>query len=201
MKVDSQNNHRLFMAIELTDEARSRFALLQDELRKKLPPGALRWVRPENLHLTLHFIGEVSSASIPSLHEALQAAAGGQDSFELRARGTGCFPDHRRPRVIWAGFEPSAEARELQKNLARQLVSRSFEVETRPYTPHLTLAYLEKRLPAKLAGQAGAMLTEMDPGPIANFPADESALVESVLTPSGPVYSRLSAASLGSPAG
>lgn len=201
MKASSRNDHRLFMAIELTDKARSRFVLVQDELREKLPPGALRWVRPENLHLTLHFIGGVDSASIPPLREALQAGAGERGPFELRARGTGCFPDHRRPRVIWAGFESSPEAKELHRSLGRQLVSRGFEPETRPYTPHLTLAYLKKRLPAELPGQTGTLLKETDPEPIANFPVDKIALLESVLTPSGPVYSRLTAASLRNPAG
>lgn len=201
MKVDPRNNHRLFMAIELTDEARSGFVLVQDELREKLPPGALRWVRPKNLHLTLHFIGEVDSATIPLLREALQAGAGERRAFELRARGTGCFPDHRCPRVIWAGFESSPETNELHRSLDRELVSRGFETEARPYTPHLTLAHLKKRLPTELSRRIGTRLKELDPGAIVSFPATEISLVESVLTPSGPVYSRLTAADLRDPAG
>ena len=199
MKVDPRNNHRLFMAIELTDEARSGFVLVQDELREKLPPGALRWVRPKNLHLTLHFIGEVDSATIPLLREALQA--GERRAFELRARGTGCFPDHRCPRVIWAGFESSPETNELHRSLDRELVSRGFETEARPYTPHLTLAHLKKRLPTELSRRIGTRLKELDPGAIVSFPATEISLVESVLTPSGPVYSRLTAADLRDPVG
>ena len=197
MKGNSRSGHRVFIAIELPDDGRPRFTQLQDELRQKLPEKALRWIKPGNLHLTLHFLGEVASGSLPSLQEALEAGAHGQGSFELRPCTTGCFPGHRRPRVLWAGFEPSPEPENLYRSLGLQLEKRGFETESRPYKPHLTLAYLEKRLTAEVRAHTGTLLRQYDPGPIAGFMVKEVSLVESDLTPSGAVYSTLGTASLG----
>src|SRR5512134_624706 len=94
---------RLFIAIALPDDIKARLAALQRELREGLGRSSISWTRPENLHLTLRFLGDISSDRIDDLTAALAAAAASQAPLNLTVAGLGCFPSSRRPRILWAG--------------------------------------------------------------------------------------------------
>lgn len=123
---------RLFIAIELTAEVKKLLARLQTAI-----PGA-RWVPAEQLHLTLAFLGEVDEVTCELLSRKLTEifAAG----FTLHFSGTGCFPDRRRPRVIWAGLSPSPKLTGLAGLVSNAVLSCDIPQEERPFSPHITLA-------------------------------------------------------------
>ena len=142
----------------------------------------VRWVEPENLHLTLAFLGEVEESSLPLIEDAVYAATEAEsDPLRLSAQGLGGFPDDRSARVLWAGVDgdvPRLIA--LRKRLVGELRNAGFEVDARRFRPHITLARFRSAqpLPSRLA-----RLQEFG-----EWQVDELQIVESHLRPSGARY-------------
>src|SRR5881628_1816488 len=99
---------RLFVAIAVPEEIKARLAALQRKWRERLGRSSVSWTRPEDFHLTLRFLGDVSSNRLEELTSALAAAAAPQAPLTLTVAGLGCFPNSRRPRVLWAGIRDEA---------------------------------------------------------------------------------------------
>jgi len=123
---------RLFIAIELPAEVK----ILLTGMRTAIP-GA-RWVPPEQLHLTLSFLGEVDEVTYTQLAEKLAEFTA--PGFELHFSGTGCFPDRRRPRVLWAGMTESPLLSSLARMVYNAVQLCGIPQEERPFSPHITLA-------------------------------------------------------------
>jgi 2'-5' RNA ligase len=142
---------RTFIALEL-DESLQRF--LSDIIRRatqELPD--LRWVDPAGIHLTLAFLGELTDERLTAAIDATQAAAQQAVPFEYRLKGLGVFGPSLQPRVIWMGVEdqPSGQVQgsplqRLHRVLTKELEQQGFEVEKRPFSPHLTLARVKQPL-------------------------------------------------------
>ena len=128
---------RLFVALDLPEAVRHALAELIANLKPK-SQGA-RWVQPENLHITLKFIGHVGNEKLSPIQSTLSSIHTAQP-IELRFRGIGFFPNERRPRAFWCGVAGSPNLAELAADIDRALVPLGIEAETRPFTPHLTLA-------------------------------------------------------------
>ncbi len=129
---------RLFVAADLPRELRDRLAAIQDEGRSW--PLPVRWVRPEGIHLTFKFLGEVAPDRLGAIRETLETARHTVATFQLVTAGTGSFPDHGQPQVLWIGIGGDLEsATRLQAAIESALVGIGFEPEDRPYRPHLTL--------------------------------------------------------------
>jgi 2'-5' RNA ligase len=129
---------RTFIAVELSDEARRHIA----ERRRELEPAAsgVRWVAPENVHLTLVFVGDVPAAETGAVADAVREAVAGAKPFTVTLGGTGRFPPKGKPRVVWVGVEDAAGAlAALQNRVAEATAGFAEKEETRPYHPHLTL--------------------------------------------------------------
>ncbi len=94
---------RSFIAIELSNEACAALADLQDRLKAVTPPRTLRWTKPQSIHLTLHFLGNITAKQVVKVTEIVQTVASTGQSFSLRLEGLGCFPNMRRPRIVWVG--------------------------------------------------------------------------------------------------
>jgi 2'-5' RNA ligase len=132
---------RTFCAVELPSEVRSRVAETIARLREAAPEVRASWERPEKLHITLKFIGEVAPARIVALSSAASRAARGNQPFELKLEGAGAFPPRGDPRVLWLGIKDEAGALlRLQKSLEDECAAEEFRREDRPFHPHLTLA-------------------------------------------------------------
>jgi 2'-5' RNA ligase len=133
---------RAFVAILLSDEIREAIASLIDSL---CPSGrSVAWVKPENLHLTLTFLGNHSEERLSRVKEGLVEAAAGVAAFELSLVGLGGFPDLRRPRVLWVGASDGADASiALAKKVEESLHRQGFPGEERPFSPHLTIGRLK----------------------------------------------------------
>ncbi len=179
---------RLFVALEPPEPVRRRLAALADELRRGAGRAAddVRWVRPENVHLTLQFLGAVPEERVPAIEAALRDAAAGARPLSLSLHGAGGFPNARRPRVLWAGLEGDVPPlAELVRELGTRLAKLGFPPEERAFSPHLTLGRARdgRGAPGLAGALAGAGQVEPTP-----WRATELVLFESHLSPRGPRY-------------
>jgi RNA 2',3'-cyclic 3'-phosphodiesterase len=139
---------RLFVALEIPSAVRENLAALLHSLRAVSPQT--RWVRPENLHVTLKFIGEVAEAKLAAIRGAL-AGVRSEQSVTLDFRGLGFFPNEKHPRVFWASIGASPNLKTLASDIDHATEKLGIPPEKRPFSPHLTLARFEPpRLPEKL---------------------------------------------------
>ena len=182
---------RLFVALEIPSAVRDNLAALIEELRAIDASSAknkARWVRAENLHMTLKFIGNVDVGKLDTIRAALgEVSAGG--AVELRFRGLGFFPNEKRPRVLWAGIVASPNLALLTAEVDARLEKLGIPRETREYAPHLTLARFDPPgISEKLRGAAEQNATRE----FGDLRTGEFHLFESKTRPSGAEYTRLS---------
>ena len=185
---------RSFIAIELPTEARTALAKVQDRLKSTMPPRSVRWTTPENIHLTLHFLGNVSTAQAAKVTTLLQNELGGHRPFTLTLKGLGCFPNIRQPRIVWVGVSGETEILiALQRELGRQLSVIDFVPETRPYSPHLTIGRVNKGLRSRELSRLGEVLGQEQAGvgQLARLPVTEISLMRSDLKSTGPIYTQV----------
>lgn len=128
---------RLFVALDFPDAVRQALR----ELIARLKPAcrSAKWVRPEAMHITLKFIGEVTADKLAPIRAAL-ASVHSITPVEMQFRGLGFFPNERRPRVLWCGIAASANLAELAASVERTLLPLGITAESRDFVPHLTLA-------------------------------------------------------------
>ncbi len=149
----------------------------------------VRWVRPENIHLTLTFLGDIKPAEIGAINEAVADAAGGFAPFGLTLRGLGLFPGATRPRVMWVGVGGDTRCLfDLQADLTDRLAEIGFPKEKRPYKAHLTLGRIRQSQPS---GRFHQVLQQYTDWGDQKFTAERIVLYRSDLKPSGAVYSPL----------
>ncbi len=129
---------RAFVAVELGAGTTSYLERLIKQLKGQV--ADVRWSRPEQLHLTLKFVGEVDNRELPQLCDRVRAACFELPPFSLELKGLGAFPQNKPPRVLWVGVEEGTdELRALAERLDEQLAGLGIPRETRQFTPHLTL--------------------------------------------------------------
>ena len=187
---------RLFVALEIPAETRAALAGLIASLRPKCPSA--KWVRAEAMHVTLKFIGHTAEENLPKICAAL-AGVRSPSPVQLQFRGLGFFPNDRRPRVFWSGVEVSTNAAEIAAEIDASLthLAIGIEPETRPFTPHLTLARLnpdERRSSGATAQGVAALVNAIRDSAQADFgrlQTSEFHLFESKLKPTGAEYTRL----------
>jgi 2'-5' RNA ligase len=129
---------RAFIAVEIPSEERARLGVIQEELRRF--KARVSWPHARNLHCTLVFLGDVDRGRTPALVAAVADAANATAPFELSITGSGGFPSLRRPRVLWAGLaDPSGALARLRARVSAALDEAGFQVDRKPFHPHLTL--------------------------------------------------------------
>lgn len=182
---------RLFVAIEIPEAIQTALAGMQQELRRA--QADINWTKPENIHLTLRFLGEVEAGRVDALKRVCNETAARFRPFVLQMSGAGVFPNFRQPRVLWAGLSGETEtAATLQKQLEAGLVASGFAREDKPFKPHLTIGRVKS---PKNAGQVAA-LTEIYEVPDCSFEVREIVLMRSELLPAGARYTPLIKSSL-----
>lgn len=137
-----RNRMRTFVAINPTADEIERLCVAAGELRQSDFP--IRWLPPENIHLTLKFLGEVPGNRIRDLGDAVARALVEVRAFEIRLDGFGAFPSPRRPSVIWAGVEANPQLEEVYHRVEEALAELGHPKETRDFHPHLTLGRARK---------------------------------------------------------
>lgn len=185
---------RLFAAIDLSAATRAAIAAEQQRIRTALGPAAdaLTWVRPDNAHLTLVFLGDVDDARVPPLVEDF-----GRDinlpSFDMTFAGIGVFPERGAPRVLWAGLEAgSGDVIAVQRELASRVARHGVALEARDFHPHLTLARWRSSRSSDRARLRGAAESRI----LARQRVASATLYHSQLLPSGARYTALAHANL-----
>jgi 2'-5' RNA ligase len=184
---------RTFLALDVGKKVRARLAALQEKLAAAVPD--VNWVEEENLHLTLLFLGEVDDRELPAVCRAAQKAVGALPAFPFTVAGAGCFPNVRRPRVLWVGAGLGTdEVVQVHDALEGPLYDLGcYRREERKYTPHITLGRLKGDLPD---GAFGPVLAKYEEWSAGEVPVHEVHVMGSYLTGEGPRYSIIGRAKL-----
>lgn len=184
---------RTFIALELSQSLRDRIDVLQRRLEPEVPPRSVRWVPPRNIHVTLFFIGDMMPSRLPAVRGALNAVAKALPSVTFKVKGLGAFPNVRKPRVVWVGIEHSRNLVVLHSAVNEAMGNIGFKPETRPFSPHLTIARVGRRVKAETARGLGKVVGQAkhDPGVLGSVTAQEIVLYQSTLKPTGAEYTAL----------
>jgi 2'-5' RNA ligase len=193
---------RAFLAIELSQELRAELATVQQELKRRVEPEMKRgtrisWAQPASIHLTVKFLGDMDEQVIDPLRVALERAVGDQSAVTVPLERLGVFPHLHSPRVLWVGpsehWEKVAEAKriaEIHGAIEQACEGLGFLRETRPFSPHLTLARIrvgERNIGVALA-KGGVLDRTLSLGALA---VESVVLMKSELKPTGSVYTKL----------
>ena len=187
---------RAFIAIELPEELKCRLTQLEAQL-KLGKPSSVKWVDPAGIHLTLKFLGNIAVDRISEITRAMVAATQGIAPFHLEVKGLGVFPNSRRARVAWVGISGEVDkVAQLQQCIEASLAPLGFTAESRPFTPHLTLARLRDRASPDEQQRLGQLIASTKFEAVSTIEVDSINLMRSQLTREGAIYSRLSSVEL-----
>lgn len=177
---------RCFIAIELIQEIKDALSEAQAELKKTVRD--VKWVNPDNIHLTLKFLGHINQDIVEEVKSALTEIAAMAKPFRLRLSSPGAFPTPERPRVIWVGIDDGAkESVSLANSIEEKVAHLGIEKEARAFHPHLTLARVDF-LKDKSALKTAFASLKITP---AEMTASKVTLFQSTLTRGGPIYNAL----------
>jgi 2'-5' RNA ligase len=178
---------RSFFAVELSAEIAAGVRRIQGALQEH--SAGVRWVRPEGIHLTLKFLGEVAPHRIEEVVRKTEEAIEGVGPFQVGIRGGGGFPSARNPRVIWIGVEdPKGILKKLQARVEAGMEKLGFTREGRAYTPHLTVGRLRS---GKGRGTVAQALDAIRASDLGSMEVREVCLFRSHLKPTGAEYTKL----------
>jgi 2'-5' RNA ligase len=189
---------RAFIALDIDEALRTALQTRTEDLRGGVPERAVRWVQPESIHLTLKFLGDIHAKMVPDIEAGLEAAAVGIGLFRMQVAELGCFPNDRRPRVIWVGVkEESGALKTLYNALETQMAGLGFERERRKLHPHLTLGRVRRSASRSDVRDVAQALQDGHIGAIGAVDCSHVHLYQSELRPTGAVYSRLASIAFG----
>jgi 2'-5' RNA ligase len=178
---------RLFIAIELPDEIKQGVARVQEGIRKA--GASAVWTRPEGIHLTLKFLGEVPETKVQEIMTALNAVPEGFGKLKLEVAGAGAFPNAKNPRVLWVGVTgDTVKLASLQAAVEDGMERLGFEREARKFSPHLTLARIKFPRPRDNWQQVLGGIQDVRLG---GFEARQVNLMKSELKREGAVYTEV----------
>ena len=177
---------RVFCAIDLPDEVREKVLAHSMRLRQSVIETRASWSRPDNIHLTLKFLGEIPQPRVESLSKAAEEVCHDLAPFTVSVQGSGVFPVHGSPRVLWIGIEDlQGRLGEFYQRLEAAAAKAGFEKEVRPFHPHLTLARLRSPQNAR---RLAALHKEAFFEPV-EFTVSELLVIRSELSSEGSRYS------------
>jgi 2'-5' RNA ligase len=179
---------RSFLAFDLPAEMRDSVSLLSSELKPLLPRA--RWVRAENIHLTIVFLGEVPESSIEGIAGVAKSVCDRYGAFDMALRGVGVFSGIRNPRVLWIGLQTDLERISYFRNaLQRELRPFGIQEEKRSFRPHLTVCRFRKG--AKGGEPLAKIISEYKEFSASFCRVERLFLFKSELTPKGSIYTEL----------
>lgn len=189
---------RGFIALELSPALREQLAAAIARLNHTTPPRSVNWDRPEKIHLTLKFLGNIPADDVARISEALTAAARAVAPFSFTVTGLGCFPNLKQPRVVWAGVAAgdAPHVIELQKSVEAELARLGYPREDRPFSPHVTMGRVRRAVRPAEAAKVGQAVRAEAAAQFGNQAVHQIVLVKSDLQRGGSIYTRLFAANL-----
>lgn len=181
---------RSFLAFELPLEIKNIVARVSGELRQSTLNA--RWVKVDNIHITLVFMGNVETEDIPEMGKGVQDVCQTTHPFDISLKGIGCFPNKHKPRVLWLGLDGDLEQMSTFRDaLQKHLAGFGIKEEKRKFKPHLTLGRFRK--PKKMDAQQDQALSKHGDVSSSVCSLDELILFKSDLKPTGAVYTKLEA--------
>ncbi len=176
---------RTFIAIGISDAVRQKIADVQAELKRE--NARISWTKPENIHVTLKFLGDVEESKIDSIAGVIQKVTENIQSFTVKVKTLGAFPNLRRARVLWMGLENvSAELTQIAEGIETGLSQLGFPKEERKFSPHLTIGRVKSALSNRFVEKFQSYAFEGG-----EFKVEEIILMKSDLHPAGAIYTRL----------
>lgn len=187
---------RTFIAIELPKDIKDALASLQEQL--KVSGSDVKWVSPENIHLTLKFLGEIDEAKLSKIIEIMADICVNKHPFQLRIWSCGAFPKINFPRVIWVGIDKGdSEVKEIAKDLQEEIAKIGIPKEERAFSSHITIGRVRSlRNRDKLISGLGALASNCAEKGLGEFSVTKITLFKSTLTPKGPIYEAVKEANL-----
>jgi 2'-5' RNA ligase len=182
---------RAFIAVNISPEIQRRLGSITKDLQRDLKGIAVRWVPVENIHITLKFLGDVSTSNLEVLKDILLVEAANICPFDISASELGAFPSNRKPRVIWIGIHAPADLAALQHGIENQTARLGYAREDRPFSPHLTLGRVSRNVDSSGLQRIGEAITSCKTGSIGTAHITAVHLYRSDLNPSGAVYTCL----------
>ncbi|KPK97044.1 MAG: hypothetical protein AMJ95_11240 [Omnitrophica WOR_2 bacterium SM23_72] len=183
---------RTFIAIELPEEIKESLARLQDRLKQS--QADVKWVKPQNIHLTLKFLGEINEEQLEKITRALEQVCLNRRCFQMCLSTVGAFPKVNFPRVIWVGVEKGAsETSEIATDLEEKVSMVEVPKEKRPFSSHITIGRVRSNFNKDKLVNDLKTIGSLEGK---EFAVTKLTLFKSTLTPTGPVYEALKTASL-----
>ncbi len=190
---------RTFIAIELEEALHEAIGEVQQKLnREGETMRIVRWVAPENVHLTLKFLGNVAAHRLEEIERAAREVCQKFSSLSLSFGGLGYFPNVRRPNVIWIGVGgDTAILGQLQRAIEENLIPLGFPSEGRDFSPHLTIGRVKRDAGSGEGRKLGQILSSFEVGSLGQSRVESVSLMKSELHPWGAEYTRLASMELG----
>lgn len=191
------NQVRLFVGIKLDDALCNALKHTQRSFQEEcdlasVSRNSIRWVAPQNIHLTLSFLGNTERDRFAELEAAIHRATKSVPRFVLTPSGLGCFPNPRRPNAIWVGLDGELQTPALlARNLETELVELGFPRDERGFQPHLTLARVKRETSHGERARIGEIVKTFPLTTFGTLHAEAVHLISSDLRPSGPLYTTL----------
>ena len=188
---------RTFIAIDLPNDIKDVIAGLQERL--KVPAADVKWVAPENVHLTLKFLGEIDEAKLDKVIKIIEGSAGNTHGFQLRLSSLGAFPKINFPRVIWVGIDRGEkEAKEIAEELEEKIAKIGIPKEERSFSSHITIGRVRsaKNRDKLLKGLEAEAREFPNSEAGLEFYVSKITLFKSTLSAQGPTYEALKVANL-----
>ena len=187
---------RSFIAIELPDELKLELTQLEARLKLGEQPW-VKWVDPYSIHLTLKFLGSITLDRAGEITRAMEEAVQGIPPFRLEVKDLGVFPNLRRVQVVWVGISGEVDKLAwLQQGIESNLAPLGFVPESRPFTPHLTLARLRPQASLDERQRFGQLIADTKFGADSTIEVDAISLMRSQLIREGAIYSQISSVRL-----
>ena len=191
---------RTFIALELSNPIKHELSRLQQELTKS--NADVKWVKPENIHLTLKFLGNIDETKLEQIKHILDGISSEEKPFEIHLSELGAFPNLNRPRVLWVGLDKgSSETKQIAAALETELQKIGFPKEERPFSAHLTLGRVKSGKNRDCPHGYPSKGTEKNRDCPPLYPSKWTVpifqqithitLFQSELTPRGPIYTSL----------
>ena len=187
---------RLFIGVRESPEILLTITRIQNSLKKEFGFPGIRWVNPGLMHITLKFLGDVETAFIPNLSTSLHTLASAQSGFELTLKGLGFFGSGKSLRTIWLGSVPSADLHNLFKEI-NAATNKLIVSKNQSYSPHITLGRVSDFVKSDQIEKIRTYLLAHDRVEVGNYQVDSFELIESQLSPHGPIYKTIQLFKLG----